>query len=275
MQHRNPSPPARGTLPIVLIAAAAQGSALYGLHLAIKHQRWPATNAAWLLGLYAVAFLVPVTVQLLADYEQRRVSWLMIFIVGIAFFYFGWHHGGFVADIAKERFGTSGDYFPLAFVLLVLWLHLLPFMQARLTAGQWTVDYQLLFTNAWRNTLTLAEAALFTGLFWLLLFLWQMLFHLLRIDFFRELFKEPLFAYPVTSLIFGLALHLVGSIGQLISGVLEQILNVLKWLATVAGLILAFFTTALVFKLPGLVFAGKRRSAPPGCFGWSPSWFCF
>jgi hypothetical protein len=32
---------------------------------------------------------------------------------------------------------------------------------------------------------------LFTGLFWLLLFLWRMPFHLLKIDFFRELFEEP------------------------------------------------------------------------------------
>lgn len=258
MQNRNSLPPARGSLPIVLVAAVVQGLALYGLHFAIKHQRWPATNSAWLLGLYAVALLVPVTVQLLAEHAQRRVSWLIISIMGVAFFYFGWHHGGSVADISTDRFGNTGDSYPLAFVLLVLWLHVLPFVQGRLSVGRWTVDYRLLFTNAWRNTLTLAEAALFTGLFWLLLFLWQMLFHSLGIDFFRELFKEPLFVYPVTSLTFGCALYLVGSIDQLVSAVLEQILNVLKWLATVAGLILALFTAALVFKLPGLVFSGEK-----------------
>jgi hypothetical protein len=258
MQLRNPLPRARATLLIVWIAAVAQGWALYGLHLAIKHQRWPATDVASLLGLYSVAFLVPVTVQLFADYAKRLVSWLMIVIVGSAFFYFGWHHGSSVTDIATERLSTPGDYFPLAFVLLVLWLHILPFLQARLAMGQWTVEYRLLFINAWRNALTLAEATLFTGLFWLLLFLWQMLFHLLRIDFFRELFEEPLFAYPVTSLIFGLAVHLVGSVDPLISAVLEQILNVLKWLATVAGLLLAFFTTTLLFKLSGLIFAGEK-----------------
>ena len=52
------------------------------------------------------------------------------------------------------------------------------------------------FTNAWRNKLMLAEAVLFTGLFWLLLFLWQALFHLLGIDYFRNLFEEPIFIYP-------------------------------------------------------------------------------
>jgi hypothetical protein len=35
-------------------------------------------------------------------------------------------------------------------------------------------------------------------------------------------------------------------------------LNVLKWLATVAGVLLTLFTIALVFKLPGLVASGSR-----------------
>jgi hypothetical protein len=93
----------------------------------------------------------------------------------------------------------------------------------------------MLFTYAWRNKLVLGEAALFTGLFWLLLFLWQMLFHMLGINYFRELFEEPIFVYPVTSLAFGSALHLIGSIERLTAVVLEQLLNVLKWLGLLAG----------------------------------------
>ncbi len=81
---------------------------------------------------------------------------------------------------------------------------------------------------------------------------------MLGIDYFRELFAEPIFVYPVTSLTFGCALHLIGSIERLTAVVLEQILNVLKWLALVAGVILAFFTIALVFKLPDLVFTGQK-----------------
>jgi hypothetical protein len=92
----------------------------------------------------------------------------------------------------------------------------------------------------------------------LLLFLWETLFHMLGINFFKELFEEPIFVYPVTSLAFGCAIHLVGSVDRFITMVLEQILNVLKWLATVAGAILALFTVALAFNLPGLVFTGHK-----------------
>lgn len=56
----------------------------------------------------------------------------------------------------------------------------------------------------------------------------------------------------------GCALHLIGSIDGLVSAVLEQLLNVLKWLATVAGALLVLFTLALLTKLPGLVFSGRH-----------------
>jgi hypothetical protein len=245
-------------LPVILIAAVAQGWALYGLHQAIKHLHWPATNTAWLVALYAVAIFVPLTVQFLAVHVRTRAHAILVAIIAIAFFYFGWHHGGAVLDLKVEELASQGEFFPIGFILGVLWLLLLPFVQARLSAGSWSVEYRTWFALAWRNKLTLAEAGLFTGLFWLLLLLWQELFHMLGIDFFKELFQEPLFIYPVTSLVFGLALHLIGSIERMTQLILEQILNVLKWLAILAGLILALFTLALAVQLPGMLASGQK-----------------
>ena len=258
MEDSSRSPSAQVRLPLILPAAVIQGWALYGLHHAIKEHHWPATDQAWLIALYALAVFIPATLQLLAEYRRAAAFWRLVAMLGIAYFYFGWHHGASVSLGGAEQFTDGGEYFPLALLLTVLWLLALPFAQSRLAAGHWTIQYHSLFANAWRNKLTLAEAALFTGLFWLLLFLWQMLFHMLKIDYFRELFQEPIFIYPVTSLTFGCALYLIGSIEELTSVVLEQILNVLKWLGLLAGVILAFFTIALVFNLPGLVFTGQK-----------------
>jgi hypothetical protein len=247
-----------GALPIILIAAVIQGWSLYGLHVAIKGSHWPATAPGWLLGCYALAVFVPLTAQLLVEHIRQRTSWILIAALGVLFGYFGWHHGSAVVDQTTEYFVASGQWFPLGFVLSVLWLLMLPFMQARLTDGNWRPRYEALFANAWRNKLTLAEAALFTGLFWLLLILWSQLFEMLGIGFFEDLFQEPIFIYPVTSLTFGIALHLIGSVARLTSVVLEQLLNVLKWLAVIAGLILTLFTVALIFKLPGMMASGER-----------------
>jgi hypothetical protein len=247
---------ARAALPVILIAAVIHGWALYGLHLSITGKHWPATDPAWLLALYAVAIGVPLTVQMLAEYARQSLTWLIVGGIAIAFFYFGWHQGAAVVGDANTV-ETSAPVL-LGITLIVLWLMLLPFAQCRLRGERWLPRYDHLFAVTWRNKLTLAEAALFTGLFWLLLFLWQALFGLLGIKFFQELFSEPIFVYPVTALTFGLALHLIGSVERFTAAVLEQLLNVLKWLAVVAGLILALFTVALLFKLPNLVFSGEK-----------------
>ncbi len=183
--------------------------------------------------------------------------WIIVGALCGVFFYLGWHHGATRLPITDERVLFDSD-FVFALPLTVLWLLILPFVQGRLTTGGWRVPYGSLFAHAWRNKLALAEAALFTALFWLLLELWQSLFGMLKIEFFRELFEEPIFVYPVTAIVFGIALHLIGSIDRLTSVVLEQLLNVLKWLAIVAGSLLTLFTIALSFKLPGLIVSGEH-----------------
>ena len=243
---------------MILVAAVVQGWALFGLHHAIAEHVWPATDSGWLYALYALALLMPATLELLAVRTRDGATWAILVVLAMALFYFGWHHGAAVADPAGNSFTQSREYFLFALVLLVLWLLAMPFIQARLEVKAWTADYHYLFAYAWRNAISLFEAAVFTVVFWLLLELWQTLFHMLGMDFFHELFAEPIFAYPVTALVFGFALHLIGSIDRFVSAVLEQILNVFKWLGTVTGALLALFTLALVFQLPSLVFTGHR-----------------
>ena len=250
--------PGRGKIPLILAAAVVQGWSLYALHAAIDAHRWPATDSAWLLGFYALAAIVPTSTQLLVNFAARRALWWFLATLGLAAFGFGWHQGASVETRDNLAQVLSQDTGAAAFELAIWWLLVLPFAQNAL-AGRRLADYPALFSNAWRNKLTLAETALFTVLFWLLLYLWGQLFHLLNIDFFRELFQKPIFAYPVTALVAGFGLHLVGTVERLIAAVLEQVLNVLKWLGTVAFLMLALFTVALVIEIPQL---GSADHAP-------------
>jgi hypothetical protein len=248
----------RANLPVILIAAVVQGWALYALHMSLTHKHWPATEPGWLLALYAIAALIPLTVQMLSQSVRDKTMWAIVGGIAVLFFYFGWHHGSRVAQFDEGRYDFVEQWFTLGFVLAILWLMMLPFIQARIACGRWRAPYVALFANAWNNKLVLLEAALFTGVFWLLLMLMQQLFFMLGISFFRDLFDEPIFIYPVTSITFGIALHLIGSLERLTKLVLDQILNVLKWLALLAIVILTLFTLALVFKLPGMIESGQR-----------------
>lgn len=258
MQQSTPESPTREHLVVILPAAVVQGWVLFGLHHALSEQVWPATRPPWLFALYALAVLVPVTMELLAARARERATWVIVAVMALALFYFGWHHGAAVVELPGKDFGQRGEGFLLGFVLLVLWILVMPFIQARLEVRTWTANYHYLFAYAWRNAVCLFEAMVFTGVFWLLLELWQSLFTMLGIGFFRDLFAEPVFVYPVTALVFGCALHLIGSIDRFVSAVLEQILNVFKWLGTVTGALLALFTLALVLQLPNLVFTGHK-----------------
>ncbi len=248
-------PPRINPLILILVAAVIQGWALYGLHLALNND-WLDSHPAPLLALYTVALFVPATLQLLSEQNGQRLFWPFIAGLAVVFAYFGWYHGSIVSNgvLTENSFGGI----TVVITMLVLWLMLLPFLASRMAREAWSADYQEFFMTAWRNKLLLAEAALFTIVFWLLLALWATLFRLLGIDFFEEMFREPIFIYPVTALSFGLALYLIGSVERFVGVVLEQILGLFKWLAVIAGLILTLFSIALLFKLPGLLASGTR-----------------
>ena len=246
---------AGGDLPIILAAAVVQGWSLYALHYSVDHSSWPAKSYGWLIAFYAVAAIAPLTVQMLAAHIRQPLTCLVIGALVAFYFLVGWHYGTRVFDEA----GRLPDQWPqLGIVLVLQWLLILPFVQARLIEGRWRSRYRLLFSCAWNNKILLAEAVAFTGLFWLMLFMWALLFRMVGIRFFAELFEDPIFIYPVTSIVFGIALKLIGSVESLTRVVLEQSLNVLKWLALLAGLILTFFTVALIAKLPGMITSGER-----------------
>jgi hypothetical protein len=246
------------TLHVILIAAVLQGWGLYGLGWAADHRVWPSTSPGLSAALYALVTVLPLTLQFLAEHASRRLAWLMAAGTGLVFAGFGWHFGHSVSAEPSKVFFNMNAAFEHTLAGLVLWLMLLPFLQTRLVTGKWWPQYPAFFAQAWRNKLTLAEAALFTILLWALFWLWGTLFGALGIALFKELFAKDLFAVPVTWLAFGVALHLVTGMDRLTTVLLQQLLGVLKWLALPAALILGLFSIALVFKLPELFGTGKR-----------------
>src|SRR6202008_1355431 len=131
-------------------------------------------------------------------------------------------------------------------------------VQAWLASGRLRPAYHELFHYAWRNTLLAGFGALFSGVFWLLLWLWGSLFSMIGIKFFIDLFSEPYFAIPATAVAFGIGMHLAGSVERLQDVLRHQLLTMRKWLAPLAMLILTLFTLALLVKSPDLLLEQRR-----------------
>lgn len=108
--------------------------------------------------------------------------------------------------------------------------------------------YPLLFEAAWRMVSTLAQVVAYTGAFWLLLVLWAALFKALGIEFFRELFQQPRFIYPVTSLVAGYGLVLARTRSSLGDTVHLRILALWRGLLPLAAVLALAFAAALLLR---------------------------
>jgi hypothetical protein len=227
--------------------------------------RWPAGDPRAMLPLVLLTAVLPLSLHLLWPFKRERVLHLAFVtgavVVAVTAAWFAATHIGLDApgSDGPRRSYDDGDIVA-AFVLplAIAWLLAMPLLKLRLTGGRWTGPYPSLFDITWRGALTLAEAALFTGVFWLLMGLAGMLFGLLGIEAVGDFISDPLFAIPATTLVGTLAIHLIGASAGMVDGLLRQLLNLLKWLLPLAGVIVIAFALALLPKLPALFAEGQK-----------------
>ncbi len=85
-------------------------------------------------------------------------------------------------------------------------------------------------------------------LFWGILQLWAELFILIKIKFFKDLFKEELFYYPVLSVAFGIGIIIVNRFSEIIETLAFIQQALMKFLLPVVILLLLSFLIILPLK---------------------------
>lgn len=242
---------------LVGTVALLQALGLWFLHDAVMSDRWPSQDPGLLISSYLVVIAAPLTLVLLWTHRAQRILWTVV--VGVAIFFVWSANPRFDSLAAPTSRFPDEDLVAQNLVPYVMaWLMGLPLLRARLESGLWLTSYTVFFHATWRTVLTLAEALLFTGVFWALLALWAELFSLLGIDFFRDLFSDPRFIYPASTLAFTAATRIVTASERLLDGVFDQLLDVLKWLAPMAGFIVILFSLFLIPRLVDLFDRGER-----------------
>ena len=239
---------------IVLIAL------LQGLMLYVAQQmadNWPLQDIGWRYRWYAWVLTVPTAVALtVVDLRDRRL-WLhalaaSLVVIALAS-WIGWNLQG-ATGLRSESLRL-----PFSLAMAVATFISLPWWQHRLQQGHWRASYDALFERAWQNGLTLALAVLFTGLTWLLLWLWAALFGLLKIDFFTELFRQDAFIALATGALAGFGV-LIGRTQQRAIQITRQVLfAICRGLLPLLSFITVIFTLSLPFT--GLQSLWETRSA--------------
>ena len=224
-----------------LLVGLAQGCATLLLVKAGETHAWPATELWLFASLIAFVALVPPTV--LTGLGQMRVVMLSVWtILATACVVYVAYHG-----VTRETV-PFGDSTGLAMLLLAGALFVAYHLVAAAGQDRWPVaNYQTYFDIGWKNGVQLALSLLFTGAFWLLLFLGAALFNLIKVDFVSDLIGRDWFIYPVTAIVFSLAVHVSDMRVGLIAGARALALMLLSWLLPVMTLFAVAFLCTLPF----------------------------
>lgn len=247
----------RNERAFIVLLAVLQGGLMYLAEKGHAAGLWPFGSLAGRVCWYSLVLAVPTTMALAvvrlrdARFWQHAVGTTLV-VAGLASWAAWSATGGpgVQADSVLAPYGAS-----VAVGLFVV----LPWLQCRLASGQWRASYPCLYAHAWQNALTLALAVLFTAISWMVLWLWGALFALVKIEFFRELFREDAFVYLATGAMAGLGV-LIGRTQQRAVAMARQVL-----FAIFTGLLplLAFIAVLFVASLPftGLAPLWEMRSA--------------
>lgn len=173
---------------------------------------------------------------------RRQVVLLAIAAVLIAALA-GYSHWMGQAGTTSDRFTSLGR---VQVVSLVLWVLALPLIQLR-ADGHALTDYPALFRASWRDAILVIDAAVFTGIFWAVLFLGAQLFDIIGLSFFRELVQKSAFAWPATTVCFAYAVQLCRRHAVMVESIQRHALSACKWLLPLTLLIGAGFVLALPF----------------------------
>lgn len=242
----------RSTRGFIVAIALLQGLLLYlarSGHVLDGHS----AQICWYALVLSVPSAMILSVQELRDRRFWQQSLGLAAIYAVLAAWAGWSVTGapqIKAGAVLWPFGAS-----VAIALFIA----LPYLQCRIAHRRWSAPYPDLFEYGWQNALTLILTGVFVGISWGVLALCAVLFELIGIKFFGDLFSDPRFAYLATGIMVGLGI-LVGRTQQRPVQVARQILfAIFKGLLPLLSLIAVLFVVSLPFT--GLDALWRTRSA--------------
>jgi len=244
-----------GRLRIAL--GVVQGVLLYALYSSWTAKTGLATQPLLFVpALILAAFLPTVAVSAIGHLSRRN---LLIWLVALAVILCGLGvYDAWRADLSSllpqkaccdTDMSGQQEMLPSAtlFLLAVVGLFIAQAMMLAGDAdGRRIATYRSYFEMAWKLLVQLLFAALFTGLFWLVLETGNALFSLIKLDFLGKLLEKSWFNIPVTTLAFSLALHLSDVRPQIVAGIRKLLLTLLSWLLPMATIVIGAFLLSIL-----------------------------
>ncbi len=240
-----------------------QGLLLYLLYQSAQAKAWPATEPLLFVPLLLTGLLAPVIFINSLGHMPRRTLWLwtgtaaaLVFCLGL---YDVWRMG---AEVVTDNDTNLPLPSPQLFPFLVAGLFIAhALVLAAVREGRRIARYPTYFDVAWTLAVQLVFCAMFIGATWVVLLLGAELFQLVKLDFLRELIRQPWFAIPVTVFAFACALHMTDVRPAVVRGVRTLLLTLMSWILPVFTLLVGAFLASLLFTGMAPLWATRHAAA--------------
>ena len=228
-----------GNRPLFLVVGFLQGLALFFFSEFDWFAQRPVLE--YPLRMIAAAWPVLFLMTYRAGSVFRGACWVSGFVALLALLaaYVGWQ-----ATPAEKIDENSLETILVSSTLVAGFVALL-----HLQATVWRMDrnYDRVFTLSWRNFLTFGLSAALMLIVWLLLFLWGLLFSVIGIEYFEELFEQEWFRMPVLATVFAFGLSVFAPATSLLDRIASLLERLMWLLLPLTVLITTLFLLSIVF----------------------------
>lgn len=235
-----------------LLARSAAVGVAQGILVALSVQftvtkAWPFTlpevRSVW----FSIAVVLPVVTVLVGLNRLNRVTATALAVMAILVGYTAWHvAANAVPELHPGPVGIGGEAIFVYLTATAIWVFVgTAFMQMRADGARWLGSWRFLCDFAWNNALFLGLASIYTGIFWLLLWLGAGLFAVIGVKIPVQFLGDRNVIIISTSTIAAFALALVQEQERTVALARTVVFVAARTLLPIAGAIAVVFVATL------------------------------
>lgn len=211
-------------------------------------------QVAWQMAAAAFLFFGAIAEAFTLERDSWKGPSLFALAVGLVMAGLAWRAVRYGENLPDEHYGFAAGVVATALAL--------PLFQAGFLRKRLSTPYSDLHYHVWTDAISAAGALAFTGLSWLVLVLMSELFHLLKIDFLRDLMDEGEFGWTFSGLAAGAALGTLRNQLKVLGAMQSVVLLVLSLLAVPLAIGLTVFLLATAVYGPQTLWDATRSATP-------------
>lgn len=208
---------------------------------------WPFTLPEFRSVWFSIAVVLPVVTVLVGLNRLSRITATALAVLAILVGYTAWHvAANTVPELHPDLVGIGGEVILVYLTATAIWVFVgTTFMQIRADGARWLGSYRSLCDLAWNNALFLGLASVYTGIFWLLLWLGAGLFAVIGLKIPVQFLGDRNVIIISTSTIAAFALALVQEQERTVALARTVVFVAARTLLPIASAIAVVFVAAL------------------------------